>query len=275
MLYICGTPIGNIEDITIRVLNILKSVDIIACEDTRQTLKLLNKYEIKATLTSYHEHNKEEKGLRLIEKLREGADIALVSDAGMPGISDPGELLIKQCIEEDIPYTVVPGATAAVTALVLSGFSSRSYCFEGFLPKNKKYREHILNRLLSEERTSILYEAPHHLCDTLKELADIMGQRRAVCARELTKKHETLTRGTLSELYDYFSRNEPRGEFVIVIEGAELSETEGDTDILSLFSGYISKGMSEKDAMKQTAKDMGVGKREVYAAVKLGNENDL
>ncbi len=275
MLYICGTPIGNIEDITIRVLNILKSVDIIACEDTRQTLKLLNKYEIKATLTSYHEHNKEEKGLRLIEKLREGADIALVSDAGMPGISDPGELLIKQCIEEDIPYTVVPGATAAVTALVLSGFSSRSYCFEGFLPKNKKYREHIFNRLLSEERTSILYEAPHHLCDTLKELADIMGQRRAVCARELTKKHETLTRGTLSELYDYFSRNEPRGEFVIVIEGAELSETEGDTDILSLFSGYISKGMSEKDAMKQTAKDMGVGKREVYAAVKLGNENDL
>ena len=275
MLYICGTPIGNIEDITIRVLNILKSVDIIACEDTRQTLKLLNKYEIKATLTSYHEHNKEEKGLRLIEKLREGANIALVSDAGMPGISDPGELLIKQCIEEDIPYTVVPGATAAVTALVLSGFSSRSYCFEGFLPKNKKYREHILNRLLSEERTSILYEAPHHLCDTLKELADIMGQRRAVCARELTKKHETLTRGTLSELYDYFSRNEPRGEFVIVIEGAELSGTEGDTDILSLFSGYISKGMSEKDAMKQTAKDMGVGKREVYAAVKLGNENDL
>lgn len=275
MLYVCGTPIGNMEDITLRVLRILKNADLIAAEDTRQSVKLLNHFDIKTPLTSYYEHNKDTKGIQLIRQLREGKDIALITDAGMPGISDPGEDLIRLCYQNDIDVTVVPGATAAVTALVLSGLNSRSYIFEGFLPKGKKQRAEVLERLKNEVRTVIFYEAPHHLNTALEDLSNAAGDRNAAVIRELTKKHETVNRGTLTELKEYFKNNPPKGEFVIVIEGKPMQEIRSlrlsafeDTDIREHYEKYISGGLDEKSAMKAVAKDRGIGKREVYAAVK-------
>lgn len=275
MLYICGTPIGNLEDMTYRVVRVLSEVDLIAAEDTRQSVKLLNHFDIKTPLTSYYEHNKVVKGPQLIKLLQEGKDIALVTDAGMPGISDPGEDLIKLCYENNVPVTVVPGPTAVVTALVLSGLNSRSYIFEGFLPRNKKQRAEVLERLVDESRTTVFYEAPHHLVDTLDSIYKTVGDRNIAVARELTKKHETVNRGAVGEVLEYFKENEPKGEFVLVLEGKDKEKIKEDKiasfeemTIEEHFNMYIEQGMSEKDAMKQVAKDRGIGKRDVYAYIK-------
>ena len=275
MLYICGTPIGNLEDMTYRVVRVLSEVDLIAAEDTRQSVKLLNHFDIKTPLTSYDEHNKDVKGPQLIKLLQEGKDIALVTDAGMPGISDPGEDLIKLCYENNVPVTVVPGPTAVVTALVLSGLNSRSYIFEGFLPRNKKQRAEVLERLVDESRTTVFYEAPHHLVDTLDSIYKTVGDRNIAVARELTKKHETVNRGAVGEVLEYFKENEPKGEFVLVLEGKDKEKIKEDKiasfeemTIEEHFNMYIEQGMSEKDAMKQVAKDRGIGKRDVYAYIK-------
>jgi len=274
-LFICGTPIGNLEDITFRCINTLKTVDLIAAEDTRQTVKLLNHYEIKKPLTSYHENNKNTKGPKIIEELKKGKNVALVSDAGMPGISDPGEDLIKLCYEESISVTVVPGPTAVVSAVVLSGIGSRSYCFEGFLPKGKKQRNAVLNRLKTEERTIVLYEAPHHLKKTLAELYSIVGNRDAALVKEITKRYENVNKGNLEELIKYYNENEPKGEFVIVIKGLCLNDvyeekrvTFENMSVEEHIEIYLKQGMDSKEAMKQTAKDRGVGKREIYAHLK-------
>ena len=275
MLYICGTPIGNLEDMTYRVVRVLSEVDLIAAEDTRQSVKLLNHFDIKTPLTSYYEHNKDVKGPQLIKLLQEGKDIALVTDAGMPGISDPGEDLIKLCYENNVPVTVVPGPTAVVTALVLSGLNSRSYIFEGFLPRNKKQRAEVLERLVDESRTTVFYEAPHHLVDTLDSIYKTVGDRNIAVARELTKKHETVNRGAVGEVLEYFKENEPKGEFVLVLEGKDKEKIKEDKiasfeemTIEEHFNMYIEQCMSEKDAMKQVAKDRGIGKRDVYAYIK-------
>ena len=275
MLYICGTPIGNLEDMTYRVVRVLSEVDLIAAEDTRQSVKLLNHFDIKTPLTSYYEHNKDVKGPQLIKLLQEGKDIALVTDAGMPGISDPGEDLIKLCYENNVPVTVVPGPTAVVTALVLSGLNSRSYIFEGFLPRNKKQRAEVLERLVDESRTTVFYEAPHHLVDTLDSIYKTVGDRNIAVARELTKKHKTVNRGAVGEVLEYFKENEPKGEFVLVLEGKDKEKIKEDKiasfeemTIEEHFNMYIEQGMSEKDAMKQVAKDRGIGKRDVYAYIK-------
>lgn len=270
-LFICGTPIGNLEDISLRCLKTLKESDIIAAEDTRHTLKLLNYYEIKTPLTSYHEHNKLSKGPKIIDMILEGKNIALVSDAGMPGISDPGSDLIKLCYENDINITVIPGPTAEVTALVLSGLDTRSYCFEGFLPANKKQRKSVIDRIKKDTRTIVLYEAPHHLLKTLKELFEEIGNRNIAAVKELTKKYETVKRGNLKSLIEFFTENEPKGEFVIVIEGIpedSIKENEKEEwnkiSIDEHMNYYINKNIDRKNAMKQVAKDRGVSKREIY-----------
>lgn len=270
-LFICGTPIGNLEDITIRCLNTLKSVDVIAAEDTRQTIKLLNHYEIKTPLTSYHEHNKAVKGHKLLEEIKKGKNIALVSDAGMPGISDPGEDLIKLCYEENISVTAVPGPTAEATAAVLSGIGCTSYCFEGFLPKDKKQRKAVLDRLKNETRTIVIYEAPHRIKKTLDELYKLLGNRNAAVVKELTKKHENIFRGSIENIIDFYEKNEPKGEFVLVIEGIGINQIRENEkayfqniSIKEHIELYLNQGMSNKEAMKQTAKDRGVGKREIY-----------
>ncbi|MCD8090567.1 MAG: 16S rRNA (cytidine(1402)-2'-O)-methyltransferase [Clostridiales bacterium] len=273
-LYICGTPIGNMEDMTLRGLRILKEADLIAAEDTRNTIKILNSYDIKTPLTSYHKFNEEEKGKKLVEKLKEGANIALVSDAGMPGISDPGEVLINMCITEGIEVTVVPGPTAFVSALVLSGIGSRSFVFEGFLPSNKHMRREVLNRLKTETRTTVFYEAPHHLADTLKEMYEAAGDRPAAAVREITKKHEEAVRLSLKELSEYFRENAPKGEFVIVIGG--ISKTEEKSSVLTVkeqFELFLEQGFERKEAMKLCAKERGVSKKEIYAEL-LGKKSE-
>lgn len=272
-LYLCGTPIGNLDDISIRVLHLLKTVDIIAAEDTRHTLHLLNHFEINTAMTSYHEHNKQTKGLQLIEKLKQGSNIALVTDAGMPGISDPGADLIKLCYENDINVTVVPGASACIIALVLSGLDTRRFVFEGFLPSDKKERNIVLNTLSKEHRTILLYEAPHRLLYTLKELSETLGQyRNIVTMRELTKKYEQRRKDTIQGHIAYYTQNTPKGEFVLAIEGISLAEQKKQEQqnyqsisIEEHMSQYLSQGVSEKEAMKQVAKDRGVSKREIYA----------
>lgn len=266
-LYLCATPIGNLEDISLRALRILKEASLIAAEDTRHTAKLLNYFEIKTPLTSYHEHNKRGKGSVLIEKLKSGQDVALVTDAGMPAVSDPGEDIVRLCIEEGVPVTCVPGASAVLAALSLSGLSTRSFAFEGFLPHTKKERRLALSRVESEERTLILYESPHKLIPTLKELAEIAGERKISVARELTKLHEEIVRGTFADITAYFEQNEPRGEFVLIIEGMKKNENFTDTDPAALARSYMDSGLSEMDAIKQAAKDLGLPKREVYARV--------
>lgn len=275
MLYICGTPIGNMEDMTLRAIRILGEVDLIAAEDTRQSVKLLNHFDIKTPLTSYYEHNKDTKGPQLIKMLKEGKNIALVTDAGMPGISDPGEDLVRLCYENDIEVTIVPGPTAVITALVLSGLNTRSYIFEGFLPKNKKQRTEVLSRLKNETRTTVFYEAPHHLLNTLRDIYEYGGNRQIAVERELTKRHETVNKGSVSEIINYFENNEPKGEFVIVIEGISPEEVKAsqraeinEMSISDHFNSYVAQGMDEKSAMKQVAKDRGIGKRDVYKEIK-------
>ncbi len=276
ILYICSTPIGNLKDITLRTLEILKEVDLIACEDTRHTIKLLNHYDIKTHLESYYEHNKHFKGQKIINLLKKGKNIALVSDAGTPCISDPGEDLIKLCYANDIKVTVLPGATAAISALVISGLKTRSYVFEGFLPSNKKIRKTILENLKNEYRTSIIYEAPHNLKNTLKELFLYTGDRQIAIIKEISKKYENVFKTSLNNAIQYFEKNDPKGEYVIVLEGLSLEELEkGKIDNLSnnisieeQFSLYTANGQAEKDAMKAIAKERGISKREVYSILK-------
>ena len=272
-LYLCATPIGNLDDMTLRVLKLLETADIIAAEDTRNTLKLLNHFEIKTPMTSYHEHNKAEKGPKLVERLLVGENIALVTDAGMPGISDPGADLVKLCYEAGVPVTVAPGASAAVVALVLSGLDTRRFVFEGFLPMEKKERRAVLSTLEKEHRTMIFYEAPHRLLDTLEELEKIFGSDREMAAiRELTKKFEEVRRGTLAEIKAHFTAQPPKWEFVLVFAGYTLQqqrqaaqESWESVSIEEHMEHYLSQNYSEKDAMKQVAKDRGVSKREIYS----------
>lgn len=271
MLYICATPIGNLEDITLRTLRILREVDLIAAEDTRHSIKLLNHFEIKTPMTSYHEYNKYDKAKVLVKKMEEGINVALITDAGTPAISDPGEELVKQCHEAGIEVTSLPGPSAFVTALTISGQGTRRFCFEAFLPYDKKEREMVLEELKTETRTIIVYEAPHKLKKTLKELYDVLGNRHISLCRELTKKHETNYRTTLSEAIAYYEMQEPKGEFVLVIEGADRQQLKSEEmqEFLSMsipdhVQYYIDQGLDKKEAMKQAAKDRGVGKREIY-----------
>lgn len=273
-LYLCATPIGNLEDITLRVLRTLKEVDLIAAEDTRNSIHLLNHFGIRTPMTSYHEYNRIEKAHTLIAKMQEGKNIALITDAGTPGISDPGEDLVRLCYESGIEVTSLPGACACVTALTLSGQPTRRFCFEAFLPSDKKERRLILNELKHETRTIILYEAPHRLVRTLTELLDELGDRPATVCRELTKKHETAFTTTLGQAAAWFGENEPRGECVIVLAGRsreELREEEQrqweELTVVEHVAHYEEQGLDHKAAMKQAAKDRGVSKREIYAAL--------
>lgn len=274
MLYLCATPIGNLEDITYRVLRILKEVDLIAAEDTRNSIKLLNHFEIKTPMTSYHEYNKYEKGRYLIEQMQEGKNIALITDAGTPGISDPGEELVAMCYEAGIPVTSLPGPAACITALTISGLPTRRFAFEAFLPSDKKERAVILEELKRETRTIILYEAPHRLVKTLEELSENLGDREISLCRELTKKHETVFRGSLSEAVFWYKENPPKGECVMVLEGRSREEMEQearqqweDMPLEAHMEHYMSQGIDKKEAMKLVAKDRGISKRDVYQAL--------
>ena len=271
ILYLCATPIGNLEDMTFRAVRVLKEVDLIAAEDTRNSIKLLNHFGIHTEMTSYHEYNKYDKGRRLVEKLQEGQSIALITDAGTPGISDPGEELVRMCHEQGIQVTAVPGPAACVAALTVSGMSTRRFAFEAFLPSEKKELGRVLDELENETRTVIIYEAPHRLTRTLKLLADRLGARRVAVCRELTKKHETVFRSTLPEAVSYYESNAPRGECVLVIEGRSRDEIEreeqarwSEMSIEDHVQYYLSQGADRKEAMKRTAKDRGVQKREIY-----------
>ena len=270
-LYLCATPIGNLGDITERVLRTLESVDLIAAEDTRNTLRLLNHFGIKKPLTSYHEYNKYTKAEELITKLHRGASIAVVTDAGTPAISDPGEVIAAMCLEQGIRVTSLPGACALITALTMSGMPARRFCFEGFLPADKKERRYILAQLQREERTTILYEAPHHLRGTLQELYDNRGDRRITLCRELTKKFEDALPMTLASAIEYYGENEPRGEYVLVLAGADRAALEEEKrrnfEEMTLeehMALYTDQGLSRKDAMKKVAADRGVSKRDIY-----------
>lgn len=270
-LYLCATPIGNLEDITYRVVRTLSEVDLIAAEDTRNTIKLLNHFQIKTKMTSYHEFNKVDKARYLVGRMQQGENIALVTDAGTPGISDPGEEIVRQCYEAGISVTSLPGACAAVTALSMSGLLTRRFVFEAFLPADKKERRQILESLVNETRTIILYEAPHRLVRTLEELFDVLGERELSLCKELTKRYERVYRMGLSEAISYFKEETPKGEFVILIEGKSLMEIEEDRQkkweeisIEEHMEVYLGKGLDRKEAMKEVAKDRGVSKREVY-----------
>ncbi len=266
ILYICPTPIGNLEDITLRTIKVLKEVDLIAAEDTRRTIKLLNHYDIKKPLISYHEHNKVTKGEVLLEKLKEGKNIALVTDAGMPGISDPGEDIIKLCIEENIEIVALPGPTAFVLALVISGLSTESFVFEGFLPSKGKERKERLNRLKKETRTIILYEAPHRIISLLKDLLENLGNRKISISRELTKIYEETFRGTILEALEKFQRQKPKGEFVLVVEGADNIDEKSfeHISIKEHIRMYMEQGLSKKDSIKKVAKERNIPKQQVY-----------
>ena len=271
ILYLVATPIGNLEDMTFRAIKVLKEADMVAAEDTRNSRKLLTHFEIETPLTSYHEHNKIEKGPKLIEKLLEGQNIALVTDAGTPGISDPGEHLVMLCAEAGITVVPVPGACACVNALIMSALPTGRFAFEAFLPFEKKERAERLEAIKNETRTIIVYEAPHRLNRTLSELFEALGNRRISVCKELTKKHETIARFTLSEAVRFYEENEPRGEYVLVIEGKSAEEIKAETreswEKLSIpehMQVYLDKGMDKKSAMKAVAKDRGVAKNEIY-----------
>ena len=274
-LYLCATPIGNLEDITYRVLRTLKEVDLNAAEDTRNSIRLLNHFEIKTPMTSYHEYNKIDKAYQLVAKMREGKNIALITDAGTPGISDPGEDIVRICYEEGIPVTSLPGAAACITALTMSGLPTRRFAFEAFLPKDKKEHQAVLEELKTETRTIIIYEAPHHLVRTLQELSDTLGgDRRLTICRELTKRHEEKLQMTLADSLSYYEVNEPRGEYVLIIAGRSREEMKKEElagwVALSLedhMAHYEMQVMVRKEAMKRVAKDRGVSKRDIYQAL--------
>ena len=270
-LYLCATPIGNLEDMTFRVIRTLKEVDMIAAEDTRNSIKLLNHFEIKTPMTSYHEYNKIEKGHKLVQMLLEGKNLALITDAGTPGISDPGEELVQMCYEAGVPVTSLPGAAACITALTLSGLSTRRFAFEAFLPSDKKERQQVLEELKNDTRTVICYAAPHRLVKTLKELLEALGNRRITICRELTKKHETAWQTHIAEACEYYQENAPKGECVLVIEGRSREELKAEEQeqweqmpLEAHMEHYESQGMDHKSAMKQVAKDRGVSKRDIY-----------
>ena len=273
-LYLCATPIGNLQDMTPRVVETLKNVDVIAAEDTRNSIKLLNHFDIHTPMTSYHEYNKVEKAKQLIGQLQMGQNIALITDAGTPAISDPGEVLVQMCHEAGVTVTSLPGPAACITALTLSGLSTRRFCFEGFLPTDKKEKKIILEELARETRTMILYEAPHHLVKTLEELYNCLGQRKITLCRELTKKFETVFPTTLEDALEYYKTEEPRGEYVLVLEGKSHQEIRQEEiaswetmTVEEHMAYYEAQGMDNKSAMKQVAKDRGVGKREIYAQI--------
>ena len=274
-LYLCATPIGNLEDMTFRVIRTLKEVDLIAAEDTRNSIKLLNHFEIQTPMTSYHEYNKYEKGRKLVEKLQDGMNIALITDAGTPGISDPGEELVKMCYEAGVPVTSLPGAAACITALTLSGLSTRRFAFEAFLPTDKKEKELVLQEIERETRTIIMYEAPHRLLKTLKMLSERLGkERRITVCRELTKRHETAFATTLEEACAYYNEQPPKGECVLVIEGRSreqiAQEEKAQWEEMSIeehMEHYLSQGIDKKEAMRKVAKDRGVSKRDIYNAL--------
>lgn len=270
-LYLCATPIGNLEDMTFRVLETLRSVDVIAAEDTRNSIRLLNHFQIKTPMTSYHEYNRVEKAHYLIGLMQQGKDVALITDAGTPAISDPGETLVMLCHEAGVTVTSLPGAAACITALTLSGLSTRRFCFEGFLPSDKKEKKDILAELAKESRTIILYEAPHHLIKTLEELKETLGDRKLTICRELTKKFETVMPTTLQEALAYYKESEPRGEYVLVIEGKSIEEKKEETaagwreiPVGEHMKHYEEQGIDRKEAMKLVARDRGIGKRDVY-----------
>lgn len=275
-LFLCATPIGNLDDMTFRVLETLKSVDLIAAEDTRNSIKLLNHFDIHTEMTSYHEYNKFDKAKWLIEKMLAGTNVALITDAGTPAISDPGEVLVAECHKAGITVTSLPGPAACITALTLSGLSTRRFCFEGFLPSSddKKSRKRILEDLQDESRTMIVYEAPHHLKAALNDLYETLGNRRISICRELTKKFEEVTPTTIEEAISFYEKNEPRGEYVLVIEGKSLKEQDEEKrlswqemSIEDHMKYYEDMGVPHKDAMKKVAADRGVGKRDVYQAL--------
>lgn len=264
ILYICPTPIGNLEDITLRTLRILEEVDLIAAEDTRRTIKLLNHYNIKSNLTSYHEHNFKEKGIKLVEKLKEGKNIAQVSDAGMPGISDPGEDLISLAIEEDIKVVVLPGATASITALVASGLSTDEFLFKGFLSAKKNQRIEELKSMKDKEETIIVYESPYRLLATLNDMIDILGNRKISILRELTKLHEEIFRGDIRDGIDKFSKGEIKGEFVLVLQGNKGEKEEVKINIREELLKYIEEGYSKKSSVKIVAEKYNLPRNKVY-----------
>lgn len=273
-LYLCATPIGNLNDMTPRVINTLQEVDVIAAEDTRNSLKLLNHFQIRTPMTSYHEYNKVEKAERLIAQLREGKNVALITDAGTPAISDPGEVLVVKCQEAGIPVTSLPGCCALITALTLSGLPTRRFCFEGFLPSDKKEKKYILEELADETRTIILYEAPHHLKRTLEELYETLGERKITLCRELTKRFETVFPTTLKNALSYYEENEPKGEYVLVLSGKDPKQIRQDRQrewteisLSEHMKIYEEQGIDHKEAMKKVAKDRGISKRDVYQSL--------
>lgn len=271
ILYLCATPIGNLEDMTFRCIRVLKEVDLIAAEDTRNSIKLLNHFQIKTQMTSYHEYNKIEKGYKLVEKLLEGQNIALITDAGTPGISDPGEELVKMCQDAGVTVTAIPGSAACITALTISGLPTRRFAFEAFLPTDKKERQMILDEMREETRTMIVYEAPHRLLKTLKLLQEMLGNRKISICRELTKRHETVFATTIEDAIAHYEVNEPKGECVMVIEGKSFEEIKAkeqahweEMSIPEHMEYYEKQGVDHKEAMKKVAKDRGISKRDVY-----------
>lgn len=270
-LYLCATPIGNLEDITYRVVRTLNEVDLIGAEDTRNSIKLLNHFDIKTPMTSYHEFNKYDKAKQLVEMMKEGKNIAIITDAGTPGISDPGEEVVRQCFEAGIQVTSLPGPAACITALTMSGQKTRRFCFEAFLPKDKKEKVAVLEELKNETRTIIIYEAPHRLVITLKELRETLGNRQLTLCRELTKKYEEADKTTIDRAIEKYNEKEPRGEYVLVIEGKSQEEIQEENKqkwesmtIEEHMEYYISQGNDKKSAMKLVAKDRGVSKRDIY-----------
>lgn len=271
-LYLCATPIGNLEDITYRVVRTLNEVDLIGAEDTRNSIKLLNHFDIKTPMTSYHEFNKYDKAKQLVEMMKEGKNIAIITDAGTPGISDPGEEVVRQCFEAGIQVTSLPGPAACITALTMSGQKTRRFCFEAFLPKDKKEKVAVLEELKNETRTIIIYEAPHRLARTLKELRETLGNRQLTLCRELTKKYEEADKTTIDRAIEKYNEKEPRGEYVLVIEGKSQEEIQEENKqkwesmtIEEHMEYYISQGNDKKSAMKLVAKDRGVSKRDIYS----------
>ena len=270
-LYLCATPIGNLEDITYRVVRTLNEVDLIGAEDTRNGIKLLNHFDIKTPMTSYHEFNKYDKAKQLVEMMKEGKNIAIITDAGTPGISDPGEEVVRQCFEAGIQVTSLPGPAACITALTMSGQKTRRFCFEAFLPKDKKEKVAVLEELKNETRTIIIYEAPHRLARTLKELRETLGNRQLTLCRELTKKYEEADKTTIDRAIEKYNEKEPRGEYVLVIEGKSQEEIQEENKqkwesmtIEEHMEYYVNQGNDKKAAMKLVAKDRGVSKRDIY-----------
>ena len=281
-LFLVATPIGNLGDMSVRAVETLKAADLIAAEDTRNSIKLLNHFDIHVPMTSYHEYNKFDKGKYLVEKMQEGLDVALITDAGTPGISDPGEELVKMCIEAGIEISPIPGAAACVSALIVSGFSTRRFCFEGFLPRDKKEQKIVLDRLKTETRTTVFYEAPHRLLKTLALLEKAAGgDRRVAVCRELTKKHETVNRTTLSDAISYYTENSPRGEIVLVLDGASRQALEeaakkqwNNTSVEDHMKIFLDQGMDRKEAMKRVAAERGVARRDIYNYL-VGKKTDI